>query len=132
MKFTLFSLKNPERLVLDLETDELSTALTELGAKVAADDPYVQALRVAHNRPGVIRVVEEFRHAARLDERGFERVFASGGGSPAVLGRDAGGHLMVPAVPLHFLVKGMRSQVADARQRLIDYLVESFEEFVFV
>ena len=28
-------------------------------------------------------VVEDFRRAARLDERGFERVFASGGGPPA-------------------------------------------------
>ncbi len=32
----------------------------------------------------------------RLDERGFERVFASGGGPPAVIGRDAAGHLVVP------------------------------------
>jgi N-acetylmuramoyl-L-alanine amidase len=51
--------------VLDLETDELSTALTELGARVAADDPYVQALRVAHNRPGVIRIVLDLKTDVR-------------------------------------------------------------------
>ncbi|HEX6317651.1 MAG TPA: N-acetylmuramoyl-L-alanine amidase [Burkholderiales bacterium] len=61
VKFTLFSLKSPERLVLDLETDELSGALAELAGKVAADDPYIQGLRVAHNRPGVIRVVLDLK-----------------------------------------------------------------------
>ena len=83
-------------------------------------------------RRGVIQVVQEFRHAARLDEAGFERVFASGGGAPDLIGRDREGRLMVPAIQLHFLVPGIRSQVPDARQRLVDYLVESFEEFVFV
>jgi hypothetical protein len=83
-------------------------------------------------RRGVIRVVEDFRHAVRLDEQGFERVFASGGGSPDMLGRDAAGRLMVPAIMLHFLVPGARSQLPGARERLIDYLVESFEEFVYV
>ncbi len=61
VKFTLFSLKNPERLVLDLETGDLTAALSELAAKVAADDPYVQGLRVAHNRPGVVRLVLDLK-----------------------------------------------------------------------
>jgi hypothetical protein len=34
--------KDPERLVLDLETPELTVALAELNGKVTADDPYVQ------------------------------------------------------------------------------------------
>jgi N-acetylmuramoyl-L-alanine amidase len=65
VRFTLFSLKNPERLVLDLETGELSAALAELAAKVAGDDPYIQALRVAHNRPGVVRVVLDLKADVR-------------------------------------------------------------------
>jgi hypothetical protein len=83
-------------------------------------------------RVGVVKVIEDVRHAARLDERAFERVFASGGGAPAMLGRDSQGRLMVPAIQLHFLVPGIRSQVPDPRGRLIDYLVQSFEEFVYV
>lgn len=83
-------------------------------------------------RRGVVRVVSDFRRAARLDERSFERVFASGGGAPAVLGRDAQGRLMVPAIMLHVLVPGIRSQVSDGRDRLIDFLVESFQEMVYV
>ena len=61
IKFTLFGVKDPERLVLDLELAELSPALVELNAKVAADDPYVQGLRVAHNRPGVVRLVLDLK-----------------------------------------------------------------------
>src|SRR5438034_11186964 len=61
LKFTLFGVKDPERLVLDLELAELSPALLELNAKVAADDPYVQGLRVAHNRPGVVRLVLDLK-----------------------------------------------------------------------
>jgi hypothetical protein len=83
-------------------------------------------------RRGVVRVVRDFRHAVHLDERGFERVFASGGGPPAMLGRDANGDLVIPTILLHTLVPGIRSQVADGRERLIDYLVQSVEEFVYV
>ena len=83
-------------------------------------------------RRGVIRVVDDFRRAARLDERGFERVFASCGGPPAVIGRDASGHLMVPAITLFALVPGIRAQVPDGRDRLIEYLLENFDEIVYV
>jgi hypothetical protein len=83
-------------------------------------------------RRGVIRVVTDLRQAAKLDEAGFERVFASGGGPPAVIGRDRDGHLMVPAITLHALVPGVRSQVRDARSRLIAYLVLNFGEIVYV
>jgi N-acetylmuramoyl-L-alanine amidase len=61
IKHSVFSLKEPERLVLDLELGELSAALAELHGKVTAEDPYIQGLRVAHNRPGVIRVVMDLK-----------------------------------------------------------------------
>jgi hypothetical protein len=83
-------------------------------------------------RRGVIKVVEDFRRTAGLDEGEFERVFASGGGPPAVIGRDVSGRLMVPAITLHALVPGIRSQVADGRARLIAYLVANFGEIVYV
>ena len=83
-------------------------------------------------RRGVVRVVEDFRRAARLTEQEFERVFSSGGGPPATLGRDASGRLIVPAVTLWALVPGIRSEVTDGRERLIDYLVANFHELVYV
>jgi hypothetical protein len=83
-------------------------------------------------RRGVVKVVEDFRRAARLDEPGFERVFASGGGPPASIGRDRDGRLIVPAITLFALVPGIRSQVADGRDRLVEYLVRNFDELVYV
>ncbi|HEX5478010.1 MAG TPA: N-acetylmuramoyl-L-alanine amidase, partial [Burkholderiales bacterium] len=64
LKYEVFGIKDPERLVLDLETD-LSPALVELDGKVAADDPYVKGLRVARNRPGVVRVVLDLKEQVK-------------------------------------------------------------------
>jgi N-acetylmuramoyl-L-alanine amidase len=61
LKFTVFSVKDPDRLVLDLETSEIPPALAELHGKVTGDDPYIQGLRVARNRPGVVRVVLDLK-----------------------------------------------------------------------
>jgi hypothetical protein len=49
-----------------------------------------------------------------------------------VIGRDASGRLMVPAITLHALVPGIRAQVADGRDRLVAYLVANFGEIVYV
>jgi N-acetylmuramoyl-L-alanine amidase len=65
LEYSIFSIKDPERLVLDLETNELSPALAELAGKVAAEDPYVQGLRVARNRPGVVRLVLDLKAEVR-------------------------------------------------------------------
>jgi hypothetical protein len=83
-------------------------------------------------RRGVIPVIESFRRSASLDETQFERVFAAGGGPPASLGRDGQGRLMVPAITLYALVPGIRSQVPDGHERLINYLVENFHELVYI
>ena len=91
-----------------------------------------ELLRDVVIRRGIVRVVEDFRRAARLGEDEFERVFAAGGGPPAIVGRDRTGHLIVPTITLFALVPGIRSQVADARARLIEYLVANFGELVYV
>ncbi len=83
-------------------------------------------------RRGVLRVLADFRRATRLSDAELERVFAAGGGPPALLGRDREGRLMVPAITLHCLVTGLRAEVADGRDRLIEYLVANFEELVYV
>jgi hypothetical protein len=119
-------------------TTGLSADPTEYGTRLAAQtdeqiDAWVaELMRDMVIRRGVIKVVEDFRRMTGLDERAFERVFASGGGPPAVVGRDAAGRLIVPAITLHALVPGIRSQVADGRDRLIAYLVSNFGEIVYV
>jgi N-acetylmuramoyl-L-alanine amidase len=42
----VFSVDNPDRVVLDLETD-MTPALAELDGKVVGDDPYIKGLRAA-------------------------------------------------------------------------------------
>jgi N-acetylmuramoyl-L-alanine amidase len=61
IEYSIFALKDPERLVLDLELDDMPAALAELGGKVASDDPYIQTLRVGKNRPGVVRLVLDLK-----------------------------------------------------------------------
>ncbi|MFM7460436.1 MAG: AMIN domain-containing protein, partial [Burkholderiales bacterium] len=60
-KYQHFVVKDPERLVLDIENVELGDALKLLAAKVGADDPYIRAVRVGINRPNVVRVVLDLR-----------------------------------------------------------------------
>ena len=90
-----------------------------------------EMMRDVAKRRGVIRVLEGLRTAGRLTESEIERAFASGSGPTAVVGRDAQGRQMIPAVALHALVPGIRS-LDRGRDRLIDYLVENFDELVYV
>ena len=91
-----------------------------------------ELLRDVARRRGVAKVVADLRRTAHLDEKTFRRVFARGGGAPMTVGTDGAGHLMVPAISLHFLVPGLRAEIPDARDRLIAYLVASFDEIVYV
>jgi N-acetylmuramoyl-L-alanine amidase len=64
VKYEVLSISNPDRVVLDLETD-LTPALSELDGKVVAEDPYVKGLRVGRNRPGVVRLVLDLKSEVR-------------------------------------------------------------------
>lgn len=91
-----------------------------------------ELMRDVAKRRGVIRVLADLRKAAKLSEADIERVFASGNGPMATVGRDNQGRQMIPAIALFALVPGIRAQTRDGRQRLIDYLVENFHELVYV
>lgn len=116
----------------------LSADATEYRARLAEqtdaqiDTWAAEMMRDVAIRRGVVRVVEDFRRSARLSEQEFERVFASGGGPPVTIGKDAQGRLVVPAVALWALVPGIRAQVPDGRERLVEYLVACFHELVYV
>ncbi len=90
-----------------------------------------EAMRDISIRRGVLAVLDDYREATGVDDRQLERVFSAGGGPAAAIGHDAVGHLMVPATTLFCLVPGTRSAFPDARERLISYLVENFEELVY-
>lgn len=61
LKHQSFFLSDPERLVVDLEGVDLDAELKALPDRVGADDPYIKAVRVALNRPNVVRMVFELR-----------------------------------------------------------------------
>ncbi len=57
----LFTIKNPERLVLDLENVDLNSSLDSLSEKIAASDPYIKQVRVGLFKPGVVRIVLDLK-----------------------------------------------------------------------
>ena len=63
LKAEQFTLENPDRLVLDIEGLSMSKALNDLVAKVQSGDPYIRSLRIAQNRPNVVRLVFDLKQA---------------------------------------------------------------------
>lgn len=61
VKFSHFTVKGPERLVVDLEGVELNGILEGLSGKIGADDPYIKLLRAGRFKPGVVRLVMELK-----------------------------------------------------------------------
>jgi len=61
IKHQFFFVPSPERLVVDLEGVDLDEELKSLPARVGADDPYIQSVRVGINRPNVVRIVFDLK-----------------------------------------------------------------------
>ena len=62
-KMTL--LKNPERVVVDIENVDVNTTLKSLSEKILGSDPYIAQLRVARFKPGTVRVVVDLKAEAK-------------------------------------------------------------------
>ena len=65
LKFTHFTVKNPERLVVDLEGIEFNSVLESLSNKIAPDDPNIKLLRAGRFKPGVVRLVMELKNEVK-------------------------------------------------------------------
>ncbi|WP_194711667.1 N-acetylmuramoyl-L-alanine amidase [Noviherbaspirillum soli] len=65
LKTTHFLVKDPERMVVDIEGLDLSPALKSLVAKIQSNDPYIRQVRVGQNRPGVVRLVFDLKEEVR-------------------------------------------------------------------
>lgn len=61
IRHQVMSLKNPERLVVDLENVAFNATLTSLAEKIGANDPYVKSVRVGQFKPGVVRLVFDLK-----------------------------------------------------------------------
>ena len=65
LKFSHFTVKNPERLVVDLEGIEFTNVLEGLSNKISVDDPNIKLLRAGRFKPGVVRLVMELKNEVR-------------------------------------------------------------------
>jgi N-acetylmuramoyl-L-alanine amidase len=61
LKFSQFLVTGPDRLVVDIEGVDLNAALRDLVGKVIPNDPYISAVRVAQNKPRVVRLVFDLK-----------------------------------------------------------------------
>jgi N-acetylmuramoyl-L-alanine amidase len=56
-----FLAEAPYRLVIDIDSLELSPALRDLVGKVRPDDPYIAGVRIGQNQPRVVRLVLDLK-----------------------------------------------------------------------
>jgi len=61
LTFNQFLIKDPERLVVDLNGIDLNSELQSLASKVGGDDPYIKLLRAGRNKPGTVRLVLDLK-----------------------------------------------------------------------
>jgi N-acetylmuramoyl-L-alanine amidase len=61
LKATHFLIKNPDRLVVDVEGIDLNPTLKSLVAKIQPNDPYIKQVRVGQNKPNVVRLVFDLK-----------------------------------------------------------------------
>jgi N-acetylmuramoyl-L-alanine amidase len=61
IRFSQMLIRDPDRLVVDLEDVELNSVLASLPGKIAETDPYIKVIRAGRNRPGVVRLVIELK-----------------------------------------------------------------------
>ncbi|CAJ0722484.1 MULTISPECIES: N-acetylmuramoyl-L-alanine amidase [Ralstonia] len=63
LKATHQLIKDPDRLMVDIDGLELNPTLRELVAKIAPNDPYIRQVRVGQNRPSVVRLVFDLKES---------------------------------------------------------------------
>jgi N-acetylmuramoyl-L-alanine amidase len=61
IKYSHLLVKDPERLVLDLEGVEFNSVLQTLPSKILDSDPYIKLIRAGRNKPGLVRLVIELK-----------------------------------------------------------------------
>ena len=65
IRHSLLVVKNPERIVLDLQDVEYASIQQQIADKVLASDPYVANLRAGRYLPGVVRLVLDLKQEVK-------------------------------------------------------------------
>ena len=61
INYALILLKNPDRVVLDLEDVTFTSEIKKLPGKISADNLYIRALRIGRFKPGILRLVLDLK-----------------------------------------------------------------------
>ncbi|NNM69537.1 MAG: AMIN domain-containing protein [Gallionella sp.] len=61
IRHNMFTISNPDRLVVDLEDVDINETLNQLAGKIATDDPYIKSLRIGRFKPGIVRLVFDLK-----------------------------------------------------------------------
>jgi len=105
LKFTHFTVENPDRLVVDIEGVEFNSVLGSLAGKVSESDPYIKLLRAGRYKPGVVRLVMDLK--TKVTAQVFELKPVGEYGHRLVL--DV--YPQVPVDPLMALLEGRKDAV---------------------
>jgi len=65
IRYTLFTVPDPHRVVLDLEGVAPGPQVDALPGKLPSDDPYIKSIRFGRFKPGVLRLVLDLKDEAR-------------------------------------------------------------------
>ena len=106
----MLTIKNPSRLVLDLEDVELTSEIEQLPRLVHPGDPYIQSIRVGRFKPGVLRLVLDLK--SEVNPQLFALQPAGNYGHRVVLDL----YSLTPPDPLMALLEGERG-VPDAADK---------------
>ena len=61
LRHELLLVKNPDRLVLDLDDVDFASVQQQIAEKVLPDDPYIGQMRAGRYKPGVVRLVLDLK-----------------------------------------------------------------------
>lgn len=61
LRYSSTALKEPDRLVLDLEQVDFASVNEQAANKIVADDPHVSGLRTGRFKPGIVRLVFDLK-----------------------------------------------------------------------
>jgi N-acetylmuramoyl-L-alanine amidase len=111
IRFSQMLIRDPDRLVVDLEGVELNSVLASLQDKIAETDPYIKLIRAGRNRPGVVRLVIELK--AEIKPQLFALQPVAGYGHRLVVDL----YPVVPPDPLMALLEGKEEPPARMEGR---------------
>ena len=63
--YTMSSIADPDRLILDLSNVDLASLRREIDGKILVEDPYIRAVRTGQFKPDVVRVVLDLKTAVK-------------------------------------------------------------------